>query len=60
MLEGGGGASNPRFSLSFWMAKAGLILPSQIRRVNRGLNRGFGELRRGRRRRRMIFSKVKK
>ena len=44
LLEEGGGANHPRFSLSFWRAKAGLILPSLVLSVNLGVNLGFGEL----------------
>ena len=55
LLEEGGGANHPRFSLSFWRAKAGLILPSLVLSVNLGVNLGFGELRRRRRKRRMFF-----
>ena len=55
MLEGGGGANNPRFSLSFWMAKAGLILPTLNLGVNLGVNLGFGELVRKKKVKRMFF-----
>ena len=55
MLEGGGGANNPRFSLSFWMAKTWLILPSLNRRVNRGVNRGFRELKEEEKEKEMFF-----
>ena len=44
LLEEGGGANHPRFSLSFWRTKTWLILPSLVRSVNLGVNLGFREL----------------
>ena len=55
LLEEGGGANHPRFSLSFWRAKAGLILPSLIRRVNLSVNLGFGELEKEEKKEEMFF-----
>ena len=55
LLEEGGGANHPRLSLSLWMAKADLILPSLVLSVNLGVNLGFGELKKEEEKEEMFF-----
>ena len=40
---------------NLWSAKAWLILPSLNRRVNRGLNRGFGELKKNQKKKKLFL-----